>query len=374
MNRKLGFGLMRLPLKDANNQESIDYEELNKMVDAFIENGFTYFDTALMYHNGISEKAVKKAIVDRYPRESFTITTKMHAGFFKTKEEMDEVFKGQLERTGAGYFDYYLVHDVNRESYPKHEECETFKWAMTKKEEGLIKHVGFSFHDSPEFLEKVLTEHPEAEFVQLQINYLDWKSPAINSEKCHEVAKKFGKKIFVMEPVKGGTLVNVPEEVEKMYKEADPDASMASWAIRYAASLDNVEIVLSGMSNLSQLKDNMSYMRDFQPLSEAEKEMVNKAGDIIRSDIKIPCTGCSYCTFKCPMKIDIPRFFSLYNMDLKQGNERGGWSPQVEYYNLHCMSNSKPGDCIKCGKCEQMCPQHLQIREFLEEVKYHFGD
>lgn len=373
MDRKLGFGMMRLPITNPNDSESIDYDELNRMVDAFIENGFTYFDTALMYHNGLSECAVKKAIVDRHPRESFTITTKMHSGFFNSAEEMDKVFNAQLERTGAGYFDYYLIHDVNRESYPKYTKYKTFEWAMKKKEEGLIRHVGFSFHDSPDVLEKVLIEHPETEFVQLQINYLDWESPAVNSKKCYEIAESFGKKVFVMEPVKGGTLVNVPTPVYEMFAKADPNASCASWAIRYAASLKNVVLVLSGMSNMSQLTDNMSYMKDFKPLSPEEVKMVNEAGDIIRKDIAIPCTGCSYCTFNCPMKIDIPKLFSLYNMDIKErGDVHGGWSTQVEYYNIHCNSAKSPKDCIKCGKCEQMCPQHLPIRDELVKVREHF--
>lgn len=367
MAKKLGFGMMRLPMANGD----INYEELNKMVDEYISRGFTYFDTALMYCDEKSEGAVKKAIVDRYPRDKFTITTKLHSAYFKTAEDMDKVFNAQLERTGAGFFDYYLVHDVNAHSYPQYTACKTFEWLKEKKEQGLVKCMGFSFHDGPELLDKVLTEHPEAEFVQLQINYLDWNSIAIRSRECYEVAVKHGKKVIVMEPVKGGTLANVPAEVESMFKAKDPAASIPSWAIRFAASQENVMLVLSGMSNMDQLLDNTGYMQDFKPLSAEELDMVLKAADIINKEIAIPCTGCSYCTGGCPVGMPIPTYFSLYNTEKKDVNTKG-WTPQQEYYFNIAKNAPKASECIKCGLCEGICPQGLKIRDFLDEVSSYF--
>ncbi len=365
--KKLGFGLMRLPMTA---EGKVDFDEFNKMVDTFMERGFTYFDTALMYCDEQSEAAVKKGIVERYPRESFTITTKLHDAYFNSLEERDTVFEGQLERTGAGYFDYYLVHDVNAHSYPKYTDLKVFEWLAEKKAQGMVKHMGFSFHDSPELLDKVLTEHPEAEFVQLQINYLDWNSLGVQSRKCYEVATKHGKPVFVMEPVKGGTLAKVPEKIEKMFKEADADASVPSWAIRFVASLENVQLVLSGMSNMEQLLDNTGYMQDFKPLTEEETKMCLKAADILNENIAIPCTGCSYCTGGCPIGMPIPQYFSLYNADKQEGSK--GWTPQVEYYSNMTLSHKKASECIKCGKCETICPQHLKIRDYLDDVAKYF--
>ena len=361
-NKKLGFGLMRLPLLDENDGASIDIELTKKMVDAFIENGFTYFDTAWMYCGFASENATKEVLVKRYPRDSYTLATKLHAGFIKTKEDRDAVFNKQLEKTGVEFFDYYLLHDIGQDHYKIYNDLDCFNWIMDKKEKGLVKHVGFSFHDNAQLLDKVLTEHPEMEFVQLQINYLDWDSEGIQSRKCYEVAKKHNKPVIVMEPVKGGTLAKVPDNVEKMFKEYNSEASIPSWAIRFAASHENVKMVLSGMSN----------MKDFKPLNNEEQDIIMKAVDVINSNIAIPCTGCSYCTEGCPMKIAIPKYFSLFNADLQEVKEKG-WTPQGEYYDRLTHIFGKASDCVACGQCEKACPQHLSIIEDLKKVAEYFG-
>ena len=368
-DKKLGFGLMRLPMIDEN---TVNIEEVSAMVDEFMARGFTYFDTAWMYCNFKSEEAVKEALVKRHPRDSYTLADKLHGGFFNTKEEREEYFEAQLKKTGVEYFDYYLLHDIGEDHYKKYTDLDCFSWLVDKKKRGLVKKIGFSFHDSAELLDKVLTEHPEMEFVQLQLNYLDWESVGVQSRKCYEVATKHGKPVIVMEPVKGGTLAKVPETVEDMFKSYDNSMSVPSWAIRFAASQENVFMVLSGMSTMEQLKDNTDYMQDFKPLTTEETDMVMKAADMINANIAIPCTGCAYCVEGCPMRIDIPKCFSLYNADKQEVKEKG-WTPQGEYYDRMIQTRGKASDCIACGQCEGICPQHLPIIDNLKEVSKYFG-
>lgn len=370
--KKFGFGLMRLPQIDPNNWQSpIDIETCKEMVDYFIDNGFTYFDTAWMYCGFGSEKATKEFLVDRYPRESFTLATKLHGGFFNSEEEMDKIFQTQLDNCGVDFFDYYLLHDIGEDHYKKYTKFNCFDWIQKKKEAGLVKHIGFSFHDGADLLDKVLTEHPEMEFVQLQINYLDWNSVSIQSGKCYEVCVKHNKPVIVMEPVKGGTLANVPERVSKLFKDYNPEMSIPSWAIRFAASKPNVKIVLSGMGNMDMVRDNVGYMKNFKPLNEEELALIDQAVSIIDESIAIPCTGCAYCVDGCPKKIAIPKYFSLYNAD-KQEYEGKGFTPQGNYYNRLTENYGKASECIGCAKCEKVCPQHLPIRENLKLVAKQF--
>lgn len=370
--KKLGFGMMRLPLTDKNDASSIDIEQTKRMVDAFIAGGFTYFDTAWMYCSHKSEDAVKTVLVDRHPRDSFTLATKLHSGYIETKEDRDRIFNEQLRKTGAGYFDYYLIHDVNRGDYDKYLRLECFEWLREKKKAGLVKNIGFSFHDGADFLEKVLNEQKGFDFVQLQINYLDWDSDGVQSRKCYECATAHGLPVVVMEPVKGGTLAKVPEAAEKMFRAHAPDMSVPSWAIRFAAGLDNVMMVLSGMSNMEQLEDNMSYMSDPVPLDSEEQAIVRRAVNIINGSVAVPCTGCAYCVEGCPMNIPIPKYFSLYNADLQETDEKG-WKPQGEYYDNLTKDHGKAGDCIGCGQCEGICPQHLHIIDGMKTVAEYFG-
>ena len=370
--KKLGFGLMRLPLLDPNNDAAVDVEEVKRMVDRFMAKGFTYFDTAIMYNGCASQRVAKAALVDRYPRESFTLATKLHSAFFNSLEDRDRVFSEQLEQTGAGYFDYYLIHGIEAGNYPKYEQYDCFNWLLEKKRQGLVRHAGFSFHDTPELLDEILTKYPELEFVQLQINYLDWESEWVQSRRVYEMAVKHGKPVVVMEPVKGGTLAKVPPEARRLLEAADPAMSVPSWAIRFAASLDNVMMVLSGMSNVAQMEDNLSYMQDFKPLTPDEMAMMEKVAGIINAEIAIPCTGCSYCTEGCPRQIPIPKYFSLYNEDMREDLAEKGWTINFTNYENLAGKFGKASDCVACGQCEGVCPQHLPIIELLKEAAEAF--
>ena len=373
----LGFGFMRLPLKDADDPTSIDIDKCCELVDIFMDAGFTYFDSARGYHGGKSEWALRKALVERYPRDSFTIATKLPAWLAENAEHARAMFDKSLRECGIDYFDYYLLHNLGESLTPGFEEYGLWDFCAEKKAEGKIKKFGFSIHDNAEELEKVLDAHPEVDFVQLQINYIDWESPIIQSRRCYEVCQERGLPVVIMEPVKGGTLANVPEEVTKLFKDYNSEASVPSWAIRFAASLPNVKIVLSGMSDMDQLLDNTSYMQDLKPLNDEEKALIKKATDIINASIDIPCTGCSYCTDGCPMQIAIPKYFSLYNADMQELRGRGitpdeGWTPQGEYYENVAKHFGKASACIQCGQCEGVCPQHLPIIEYLQTVAKHF--
>ncbi len=372
--KKLGFGLMRLPLIDPHDESDIDIEYLKKMIDLFISKGYTYFDTAIMYNGFKSQSAAKEALTSRYPRDSYTLATKMHFGFFDSREDMERIFREQLEMTGVEYFDYYLVHGVEESSYPKYEKFDCFGWVLEKKEKGLVKHAGFSFHGAPELLDEILTRHPEMEFVQIQLNYLDWEGEWIQSKKVYETAVKHGKSVFVMEPVKGGTLADLPEEAEKLLKEKNPEASCASWALRFAASLDNVEVVLSGMSTIEQVEDNIRCFDDLKPLNEDEIVLIKKAAEIINSQIAVPCTGCSYCTEGCPQQIPIPKYFSLYNEDMREDMEHKGWTVSFTYYDNLAAKYGRARDCVECGQCESICPQQIPIIAKLKDVSAHFDN
>ena len=369
--KKLGFGMMRLPLTDPAHDSSVDIEQTKAMVDRFMERGFTYFDTALMYHGFKSEQVVRAAVVDRYPRESFTIATKLHELYFSKGEELDDILAACLERLGVTYIDYYLIHDIGHDNYQTFADKGAFEWLVRKRDEGVFRHIGFSCHDSADFLDWMLTKHPEMEFVQIQLNYIDWDSAGINAHASYDTITRHGKDIVVMEPVKGGTLVNIPDKAAELMKSYDPDRSVASWAIRFAASFENVQLVLSGMSNMEQMEDNLSYMENFEPLNDGELGIIDSVIDMIKESIAIPCTACSYCTEGCPMNIAIPKYFSLYNAD--KSEIEGKWTPQQEYYDRLTHTFGPAGDCIGCGQCESMCPQHLPIIELLKEVAEHFG-
>ncbi len=360
---KLGFGLMRLPRK----RLAIDVEQVKKMVDLFLESGFTYFDTAIAYPG--SEAAIKKALVDRHPRGSFTLADKLNTFVPLISESAaKKQFYTSLEWTGAGYFDYYLLHSLMSNNHARYEKLNLWDFVKEQKSKGLIKHIGFSFHSGPELLDKLLTDHPEVDFVQLQINYADWENPRVQSRANYEVVRRHGKSLTIMEPVKGGALANPPEEVKKLFKSVHPELSYASWAIRFAASLDGVITVLSGMSNVAQMEDNLSYMKNFHPLNEEEQKVIRQAQQILGHSAAIPCTACRYCTKGCPQEIRIPDIFDAMNRQLANGQADEARTA----YSQAVSEGHRASDCIKCRQCEGVCPQHLPITEYLEKAAEMF--
>lgn len=362
---KLGFGMMRLPRKG----DGIDIEETKKLVDAFMISRFNYFDTAFAYPG--SEEAIKEALVNRYPRKSYYLASKcaIWSGC-KEKEDAEKELDISLERTGAGYFDFYLLHALNKDSAKTFEEWGLWEYFLKKKEEGLIRHLGFSFHDSPEVLDDILSKHPEAEFVQLQINWADWEDPKVQSKGSWEVARKHNKDIIVMEPVKGGLLADPHPLVKEVFSSSDPNASPASWAIRFASSLDGVMTVLSGMNTLEMLGDNVKTMWNFKGFDAKQRETIEKAREVFSSLPSIPCTKCDYCAKVCPMDIGISGTFAAMNTLLLYGNE----TIAKDRYKAMVINKGRknPEKCIKCGKCEEACPQHIEIRSNLEKAKEHF--
>ena len=363
MKKKLGFGCMRLPMVN----DAVDYEETKKMIDVFLEKGFNYFDTAHGYLDGKSEIALKECLTSRYPREAYVLANKLSSHHFEKNEEIRPLFEKQLEICGVEYFDFYLMHAQDQNTFEKYKKCRAYETAMEFLKEGRIKHFGLSFHDKAAVLEQILKEYPQVEVVQIQLNYVDFEDPSVEGRKCLEVCRKYGKPAIIMEPVKGGVLVNLPEKAQKILDDLN-GGSHASYAIRFAASQEGVAMVLSGMGNMQMMNDNISYMEDFQPLNEEENKAIAQVCEIFRNMETIPCTACRYCMEVCPEKIAIPDLFACLNAK-KIFND---WNAEYYYTNVHTKNGGKISDCMKCGECENICPQHLKIRELLEDVAKEF--
>ncbi len=365
VKKNFGFGYMRLPMIE--NGKDVDIAQTTKMVDTFLEQGFNYFDTAHGYLEGKSELAVKECLTSRHKREEYILTDKLTMEYFKKQEDIRPFFESQLEACGVEYFDFYLMHSQSKDIFEYFKKCNAYETALELKEEGKIRHFGISFHDKAEVLEEILKEYPQIEVVQIQFNYLDYEDPAVQSRKCYEVCRKYDKPVIIMEPVKGGNLVNLPEDAKQILDDLH-GGSAASYAIRFAAGFDGVMMVLSGMSNEEQMEDNLSYMKEFKPLDKTEMKAVKAVADVFHSKHMIPCTACRYCIEGCPKKISIPDLFACMNAK-KVFHD---WNADYYYGQVHTVHNGKASECVKCGKCEKVCPQHLQIRDLLKEVAEEF--
>ena len=363
VRKNFGFGCMRLPMQGGE----VDYAEFNKMIDAFIENGFNYFDTAHGYLDGKSEIALRDCLVSRYPREKYILTNKLTDVYFNSESQVRPFFESQLKICGVDYFDFYLMHAQSEQVFSHFKKCRAYEQALEFKKEGKIKHFGISFHDRAEVLDRILTEYPQIEAVQIQLNYVDFDDPVVQSKKCYDVCRRHNKPVIVMEPVKGGNLVNLPREAKK-YIDVLKGGSPASYAIRFAAGFDGIFMVLSGMSNMEQMLDNISYMKDFKPLDEREMRAVQEVCGVFKGMNLIPCTACRYCTAGCPKRISIPDLFECLNTK----NIYHDLNADYYYREVHTKTGGKASECIKCGKCEAVCPQHLPIRNLLLDVAKEF--
>lgn len=365
MKKNFGFGCMRLPMID----EEVNTEEFCRMIDTFMDYGFNYFDTAHGYLSGKSELALRECLVKRYPRDSYILTNKLSGSFFDKEEDILPLFEKQLECCGVEYFDFYLMHAQNSKGFEKYKACRAYETVLDLKAAGRVKHMGISFHDNAAVLDQILTEYPQIEVVQIQFNYADYDDASIEARKCYEVCRQHGKPVIVMEPVKGGKLVNLPAEAQKIF-DALNGGSAASYAIRFAAGFEGIVMVLSGMGSMDMILDNCSYMKDFIPLNDKEKEAIAQVLNILKGFDLINCTGCSYCTDGCPQKIAIPNLFACFNANKMWGGSNGHY-----YYNhVHTSEGRKASDCIECGQCEEICPQQLPIKQLLKEVANKFED
>lgn len=368
IKKNFGFGCMRLPMKL---KVKVDYKEFSAMIDKFMSEGFNYFDTAHGYVATQSETSIRDCLSKRYPREDFILTNKLSSNCFKKEADIRPFFEKQLKACGVEYFDFYLMHAQSSENYQQYKDANAYQVAQQLKKEGKVRHVGLSFHDKADVLDMILTENPEVEVVQIQFNYRDYNDAGVQGKECLEVCRKHNKPVIVMEPVKGGALVNLPKPAQKVFDDLGSNLSYASYAVRFAAGFEGIAMVISGMSNMEQMDDNLSFMKNFEPLSEKETEAVNKVCDIICDSNIIQCTACRYCVDGCPKNINIPELFACYNAK-KQDKGLIKWNSK-QYYDAHINNSGKASDCIGCGKCEKICPQHLEIRKLLKNVSREFG-